>query len=257
MARKSIFHEERKQEVLKILTNKNRINVIEMCDMFNISASTARNDLNELEADGIIKRTHGGAILKHKIDKEISSTENEMVMLDEKAAIAKKTLQLINNGETIGLSTGSTCYALAKELVNKKNLTVITNDVKIAFFLEQNTNFNIFIIGGVIRNNFHYIMTNSDIPQNISINKFFFSCNGLSIDNGATIYDIILSKNEKELLKLSQKRILLCDNSKLEVTHFAQILPIEKIDIIVVDKDISENYIDKLNSFSCEIVISD
>ena len=257
MAHNSIFQEERKQQILKILNNKNRINVIEMCDMFNVSASTARNDLKGLEADGIIKRTHGGAILINKIDNEIPSTQNEIIMLAEKAAIAKKTLDLINDGETIGISTGSTGYALAKELVNKKNLTVITNDIKIAFFLEQNTNFNIFIVGGVIRNKFHYIINNADFPKNISINKFFFSCNGFSIENGATIYDIMLSENEKYFLKLSQKRILLCDNSKLEVTHFAQILPIEQIDIIVVDKNISKDYIKKFNSFSCQLVISD
>ncbi|MGD1816166.1 MAG: DeoR/GlpR family DNA-binding transcription regulator [Pleomorphochaeta sp.] len=257
MARNSIFQEERKREILKILKKTNRIDVLEMCEKFNISPSTARNDLKELESEDIIKRTHGGAILKHQPSTEIPSTENEKTMLNEKAAIAKKALQLINDGETIGISTGSTGYALAKELINKKNLTIITNDVKIACFLEQNTSFTIFIIGGVIRNQFHYIMDNVDLPKNISINKFFFSSNGFSIQHGATISDIMLSKNEKTLLNLSQKRILLCDHSKLGTTHFAQILPIDKIDEIIIDNGISKDCIEQFKKVDYQILIAD
>ncbi len=258
MARNSIFQEERKQAILNILKENNRIDVPYMCEIFNISPSTARNDLNRLESENLIKRTHGGAILKVKNgEKEIPSTENEKTMLDEKTLIAKKALDFINDGETVGISTGSSGYALAKALINKNNLTVITNDVKIACFLEQNTNFTIFIIGGVIRNQFHYIMDNVDLPKNISINKFFFSSNGFTIEHGATISDIMLSKNEKILLNLSQKRILLCDHSKLGKTHFAQILPLDKIDEIIVDKGISKSYIKDFENASYHITIAD
>jgi DeoR family fructose operon transcriptional repressor len=257
MARNSIFQEERKLEVLKVLRNKKRIDVLEMCQKFNISPSTARNDLKELENEDIIKRTHGGAILKDYIDTEIPSTENEKAMINEKNAIAKKALDLINDGETIGISTGSTGYTLAKKLVSKKNLTVITNDVKTACFLEQNTDFMIFIVGGIIRNKFHYIMNNANIPENISINKFFFSCNGFSLENGATISDMMLADNERIFLNLSQKRILLCDNSKMGITHFAQILPIDKINTIVTDKKISKKYLEQLKKLTSQVIISD
>jgi len=256
MARNSKFQEERKREVLKILDNHNRIDVIEMCEKFSISPSTARNDLKELELDGLLKRTHGGAISTHNLDMEIPSTENEKAMLKEKRAIALKTLELINDGETIGISTGSTGYELAKMLVSKKNLTVITNDVKTACFLEQNTDFIIFVVGGIIRNKFHYIMNNATLPENISINKFFFSSNGFSIENGATIADMMLADNQRVFLNLSQKRILLCDHSKLDKIHFAQILPIEKIDTMVIDKDIDNKHLEKLKKTNCTILIS-
>jgi DeoR family fructose operon transcriptional repressor len=256
VAKNSIFLEERKQEILRILKENNRIDVPQMCEIFNISPSTARNDLKLLEKENFIKRTHGGAILKIKDDKEIPSTENEKAMLDEKTLIAKKALDFIEDGDSIGISTGSSGYALAKALVNKKNLTVITNDVKIACFLEQNTSFTIFIIGGVIRNQFHYIMDNVDLPKNISINKFFFSSNGFTIEHGATISDIMLSKNEKTLLSLSQKRILLCDHSKLGKTHFAQILPLDKIDEIIIDKDISPYFLNEFEKISYHITIA-
>ncbi len=257
MARSSIFQEERKREILQILMEKKRINITDMCQEFHISPSTARNDLKELEKNGIIKRTHGGALLQKKTETEIPSTENEQAMLQQKYEISIKALDLINDGDTIAISTGSTGYALAKNLIGKKNLTVVLNDVKTACFLEQNTLFNLFLFGGIIRNNFHYIMNDTHFPSNISINKFFFSCNGFTIQNGATISDYILAKNQRKLLELSQQRILLCDHSKFGLIHFAQILPVNEIDVIITDKGITTNQREEIEQTSCSVLVAD
>lgn len=252
-----VFAEERRQQIITILKNNKKIIVPELCTHFGVSASTIRNDLRELEEAKLIKRTHGGAIAISKVNLEPTPAAKETIMHPQKEAIANLAATLVDDGDTIAISTGTTSFEFAKKILDKKKLTVVLNDIHIASFLESNSNFTLFVLGGIIRRGFHYLnATGMSIPH-ISIDKIFFSCNGLSISNGATVPDFYLANNVKNLIELASEAILLCDSSKLGSISFAQIVPYEKINKVVIDDDANPNDIKLLREKeSNEILIA-
>lgn len=243
---KPLFAEERQQKTLEIINNKKAIIVPDLCKIFNVSASTVRNDLRVLEKHNLIRRTHGGAILKSKVNLEPLPIEKEKHMLNQKKLIAKTATEFVEDGDTIAISTGTTTLEFAKELLSKKNLTIILNDIRLASFLEINSDFTLFMLGGIIRKGFHYVNFNGITLPKISIDKIFFSCNGLTVLKGATIPDFHLANNIRSLINLSSETILLCDSSKIGLVSFAEIAPIHSIDTIIIDKTEGIEKIDKL-----------
>lgn len=118
-----------------------------LCEMFGVSSSTIRNDLKQLEGKKLITRTHGGAIRNSKMGRELSPTDKETQMMPQKKAIARAALELIDDGDIIAVTTGTTTFELVKLLPEKKNLTVVVNDIRNAVWLEDHTDFNVYILG--------------------------------------------------------------------------------------------------------------
>lgn len=252
-----VFAEERKTQILEILQKKQKIIVPELCNIFGVSASTIRNDLRALEESNLLMRTHGGAIIKSKVQLEATPDRKKTLMVKQKKAIGKAAADLVEDGDTIIISTGTTTFEFARCLLSKKNLTVVLNDLRTAILLETSTDFSIYIIGGIVRPGFHYSLAlESELPK-ISVDKAFFSCNGLSLEHGATIPDLMLASNVKSLLKLSSESILLCDSSKIGSVSFAQILPLENLSKLIIDSDANLDDIDSLRKIeSCELIIA-
>lgn len=230
-----VFAEERKQKILELLSENKKIVVPELCNFFGVSASTIRNDLRDLKKANLITRTHGGAISNTNTVQEYLPSEKGTLMYKQKAAIGKVAAGLVDDGDTIAISTGTTSLELAKNIVGKKDLTVVVNDIHIAAYLEENSNITLFMMGGILRSRFHYVNTTHDMMPRINIDKMFFSCNSLSIDIGATVPDYQLSSAIREIMRRSAQKVLLCDSSKLGSVSFAQVASMSDIDTIVID----------------------
>jgi DeoR family fructose operon transcriptional repressor len=232
-----VFAEERKRQILEIILKNKKIVVPELCSYFGVSASTIRNDLRDLTAANLITRTHGGAISNSKVSLEPLPVDKQSWMSPQKAAIARRAAELVDDGDVIALCTGTSVMELARHLLGKKGLTVVLNDIHIAAFLERESDFTLFMLGGIIRKGFHYVNTNGNPLPKISIDRAFFSCNGLNTAMGATVPDFSLAINTAEILAMASESILLCDSSKLGTLTFARIVPLEKIDTIIIDSD--------------------
>ena len=243
---KTYFAEERKQKIVEIIGKSKKIIVPELCRLFNVSASTIRNDLKELEKLNLIMRTHGGAMQKSKVNLEPLPIEKESQMLSQKEAIAVAASNLVEDGDTIAISTGTTTFEFAKKLLKKSKLTILLNDIHIASFFEKNSDFTLFIVGGIIRKGFHYINCTGTPLPNVSIDKIFFSCNGITLAKGATVPDFHLANDVKSLIGLASEVILLSDSSKLGTISFAQIAPIDEIDYIITDDSENEEILEEL-----------
>lgn len=244
--KKTFFMEERQQKILEILKLNQKIVVPELCDYFGVSSSTIRTDLRDLEERGLLRRTHGGAIIKSKVNLETAPEKKLSLMIEQKQNIARYAATLVDDGDIIAISSGTTTYEFTKQLLKKNDLRIIVNDVKLASFLEENTNFSIFILGGIIRNGFHYTSTLENNKLNIFFDKVFFSCNGLTAEQGATVPDFALANNIRNLIKNSAESILLCDNSKIGNFFFSQIAPISDISKIICDSDTDHKTIEDI-----------
>ena len=132
-----LFAEERKGQILELLRQKSKLLVPELCDYFDVSPATIRNDLRDLENERKLKRTHGGAISLEKTSFELDSRHKEIRNMEQKRQIAACAAKLIEDGDTIILDTGTTTLELAKCLSGKRDLTIVLNDIEIASLLRN------------------------------------------------------------------------------------------------------------------------
>lgn len=233
------FAIERKMEILKMLDENSKVLVQELCDIFEVSSATIRNDLRELEAEGTLKRTHGGAIPIGKAGFEPNSKTKEIENIEKKQQIAAYAARFVEDGDTIALDTGTTTMEFAKYLIEKKHLTIVTNDIKIANFLELNSNAGIVLIGGEVRRGFHCTtgaMALSGL-SGLNVDKAFMAANAFSLEKGFTTPSFVLASVKQALISISTQTIMLVDSSKIGKISFVKFADASEIDLWITDSD--------------------
>lgn len=253
-----LFAEERKKEIIKLLKEKEKVIVPDLCAYFNVSPATIRNDLRELEQSGLLKRTHGGAIDISKVGYELNAKERQVKNLSQKKAIARKALEYIEDGDIIILDTGTTTLELAKLLHGFKELTIVVNDLEIARYLEEIDGVNIILIGGTVRKNFHCTVGPfaSKILAELSVDKVFLATNGFTLEKGCTTPDINQAEIKEIMVNIASQVILLCDSSKIGQSTFTQFASPTEIDMLISDQHLDSKTLAELSNQDFELVIA-
>lgn len=250
-----IFAEERQNKILSLLRIKNKLLVNDLCEEFSVSTATIRNDLNQLERRGLLKRTHGGAIPCIKTMSEQTSSQKIDANSEQKNKIAESASRFIENGDTIALDTGTTTYALAQLLFNKHNLTVVTADIRIATLLETFPGVSVILAGGELRKGFSCTtgaVTNS-IISSFKVDKTFIATNSVDSTGTLSTPDIEQAQVKKGLLKMGNISFLLCDSTKFGKNSFAKFGTIFDIDTIITDSNIDNSMFTYINSKNIDI----
>lgn len=237
MANDTMFAEERKIKIVEYIQRHLKATVPELCTAFDVSSATIRNDLRELEKSGLILRTHGGAMVKTKTGFELTEKQKLSRSSEEKRKIARSAVNLIEDGDTIILDTGTTTGELAKLLHEKQNIHVVTSDFNIASILEEAESVDIILLGGVVRKGFHCTIGASGrgLLSSLTVDKAFMGANSFSFETGASTPDISQAETKKAMIEIAAKVILLCDSSKLGKSSFARFAAVDEIDILVTD----------------------
>ncbi|EPK5558988.1 DeoR/GlpR family DNA-binding transcription regulator [Klebsiella pneumoniae] len=152
-----MFAEERQEKLLGILREKRKVAVSEMCDVFNVSGATIRADLRQLEEEGLLTRTHGGAVLRTRASFEQASDDREIVNLSAKERIGQRAAALVEDGDIIVLDTGTTTLHIARNIRDRQNVTVVTNDYQIARELEASASIQTILLGGIVKKGYHFL----------------------------------------------------------------------------------------------------
>jgi DeoR family transcriptional regulator, fructose operon transcriptional repressor len=235
----ALFVEERKMKILEFIEEHRKATVIELCQQFRVSSATIRNDLRDLETAGRLIRTHGGAMVKTKTGLEPDMSLRKVQNLEEKRRIAEAALRLVEDGDTIILDTGTTTYELARLLGEKRDLTVVTNDLPIALLLEDMESVRVVLVGGMVRKKFHCTVASSFSGMNalsdLTVDKAFMAANGFSLEKGASTPDLNHSETKKLMISIAARVILLFDSSKMGRNSFAIFAPLDRIDAVVTD----------------------
>ncbi len=246
----NIFAEERKQMIVEIINMRVKTTVSALCEEFSVSPATIRNDLRELELAGLLKRTHGGAMCNKKASFELNSYQKEVENINKKAAIGKAAMKYVQDGDIIAIDTGTTTLEFVKQLADKKNITVVTNDLKIALHLEENSEMNVILTGGLVRRNFHstigLIALNS--LKELSVDKSFVAANGVAVKRGVTTPNIEQAQVKERLVEFADEVILLVDSTKLGKASFAKFADLKEIDLVITDRKASEAIVTEIES---------
>jgi DeoR family fructose operon transcriptional repressor len=239
---KKTFPLERKDQILELITRKGRITVDELIEKFKVSGATIRRDLEFLERQGLITRAHGGAMSKSRVSLEPDFLEEKEKFLEEKKRIGQEAVKLIEEGEVIFLEASTTVLELARNLKDKRNLTVVTNSLDIACELEENRGIDLILIGGNLKRRTHALigsLAETTLSQ-MRLDKAFVGISALDISYGITMPTIEEAKTRKDIIKASNKVVALCDHSKFGKQNFAYVGPLESIDILITDKEIPD-----------------
>ncbi|HUV06381.1 MAG TPA: DeoR/GlpR family DNA-binding transcription regulator [Spirochaetia bacterium] len=254
-----MFAEERKLKILEFIEEHKKATVAQLCEHFTVSSATIRNDLRDLESANLLIRTHGGAMVKSKTGFELDSNQKKVRNLDKKRKIAEATINLIEDGDTVILDTGTTTIELAKLLQRKRDITVVTNDLGITLLLEDVDSVNIVFMGGIVRKHFHctvtYGTTGKDTLSGLTVNKAFMGVNSFCMKKGATTPDINQAETKKLMISIATNVILLCDSTKFGNTSFAQFATLDQIDTIITDSIDAKDY-RKLEESGIDVIVA-
>ena len=244
---------------MELLNTKKQVTVIELSKLLNASISTIRNDLTKLEKDGLLTKTHGGAVLP-KTDNNIYVSFSDRLLKNksQKEAIAELALAHISDGQSIILDASSTCLFLAKKLHGFKRLTVITNGLYTAMELKDNPNINVILTGGLVTKNSFALegLLGQNLIKSINADLCFTSAKGFTLNEGLTDFNIYESELKKLLVNRSKKTIALLDYTKLEVISVANFAKIENINLLITDSFADSKLIQKYEAQNINISIA-
>lgn len=253
-----MFASERRDKIIQLLHNQKRATVKELAGEIGVSEATLRTDLNKMEADGLLTRTHGGAVLNTDNDNETSFSVREKKNKKEKMQIAKKAFELIEEKQCILLDASSTALEMARYIKTQPiRLTVVTTGLQCAMELNHNPDITVIQIGGLVTKGSSSIegTLGLSILDYINIDLMFTSANGFSVDNGLTDFNLYEVQLKKAIVLKAEKVIALIDSSKIEKNSSAVFASLDQIDKIITDRPVGSDIAEQIESNDIEILI--
>lgn len=249
---------ERQKEILRLLSAKNIITIPDFVAEFQVSIETIRRDLTLLEKQGFIQKVYGGARLAEPLTSEPTLANRMISRLSEKEAIGKKCSEFIHDGDCIFLDSGSTTYQIAKNLSTKKNLTILTNSLFIVNEL-LSTDFELIIIGGKIRHDERSVVTYDYIFNfsELNIQKSFLCAGGITAEKGISDFNMHEAVTRKKIIERSKEIFIAADSSKFGRDVTVSIAPLEKINYIITDNNLSTSDALRFKSTSISLILAD
>lgn len=251
-----MFALERQKKILEILDAEGSVQVSKLSLVLDVTEETVRRDLEKLEKQECLTRTHGGAIPIDESSYELSLEKRKHTNSEIKEKLALEAVKHVASGDTIFLDASTTTFYMAKELKKMKNVTVITNSIRIIDELAGYENIKLISVGGKVSTNQSFVGTISEdiIKEYFFASKVFFSSKGVTEDVG------ILESNELEcgikqrMIENSAKKYYLCDKSKIGKVGFVKLCGFDKINSIITDAELDNSFKAKLDELKVKIV---
>ncbi len=234
-----VFTFERQEQIVDYINKVKKDSVKNLSKRFKVSEVTIRRDLEELTYKGLIIKTHGGALsINHNFSSEIPYAKKFGINVESKKEIGKAAAKLIEENDVVIFDAGSTTLEVATHLPNVKNVTAITNDIKIAMVLAPNPNISLIVTGGMLQKSVYTLVgpMTEDFLSTVHVNKTFLGADALSVDYGITNRTMQEIPIKKAMVEAAEEVIVVVDYSKLNKKVFAQICDLKKINKIVIDK---------------------
>ena len=236
---------ERRREILARLTANGKVLVAELAKDFDVTEETIRRDLEKLDKEGLVSKTYGGAVSKHNAAIDLPYNVRENANVEQKKRIAELIAELIEDGERIMVDSSSTALYVMKKIKEKKNLTVITNSVKILLELADKPDWTVLSTGGILKKN-SLSLTGSSAEKMIRsyhVDTAICSCKGLDTELGITDSNENDSLIKQAMFQSAERRILALDTEKFDKKSFVKVGDFSDIDLVVSDSAPAEKWI--------------
>ena len=252
-----MFALERQKMIIDLLNQTGAVSVSRLSEEMGVTEETVRRDLEKLEKQELLRRTHGGALPIVESSNELSLNKRKSTNVEEKMALAKIAANMVATGDTIFLDASTTTFYMAQEIKRMKQaVTVITNSLRVISELSDCESVKLIGIGGLVGSNQSFVgrFAENCIEKNYFANKMFFSGKGIVRNSG------VLESNEQEcaikqqMMKNSTKHYFICDKSKIGRIGFIKLADIENLNGIITDAKIDKEWKAELDEAGVELI---
>ena len=227
------FVSEREKEILELLSGDSGISVTEIGKQLGVSAVTARAGLNSLAQKGLVVRTWGGASVAFHPD----MLEHQRTRVEEKNRIARAAAALVNDGDTIMIEAGTTTALIARYLVGKRDVSIVTNNLLVIPYARSNPSLRLALVGGEFRPNTESVVGPIALGEleRFHVRRAFVGTDGFTPEKGLTTHLVEGAEIVKKMAAQAAETILVADSSKYGKTGFVLVLPLTSITRLIVD----------------------
>lgn len=228
---------ERRREILDRLRLNGKVIVSELAKDFDVTEETIRRDLERLDREGLASKTYGGAVARQSSALDLPYNVRESVNVEQKQAISEHIARLIRDGERLMLDSSSTALYILRKLKDKKNLTIITNSVKILIELADRSDWTVLSTGGSLKHGALSLNGSSaeKMIHSYHVDTAICSCKGLDTQLGVTDSNEHDSLIKQAMFASADRRILALDSEKFDKKSFVRVCGLETLDLIVTD----------------------
>lgn len=238
----NVMFTERHQYIITKLSKEKKVFVTTLAKELGVTPETIRRDLDILESEKKLQRIHGGAVKYHQTNNEPHFVKKMNLYANEKRAIGKKTAEFIKDGDTVMIDVGTTTIHLASSISGVRGVTIVTNSLAAAQELNnrlENKEFEgkVIVLGGVTNPEQKSIVgaLTCKFLENFRFDKVFLSCGGISIDS-VSDYDCEECVVSSVMVERANQVFLMADSSKLDNEAFYSICSLSKVDYIICDQ---------------------
>lgn len=243
---------ERQNKIIDLLFKNGFVKTSDLKETFGVSIETIRRDFNQLAKMGFLVKTYGGAVITNQhinVKSDLETWQRRMYSsLKEKRAIASRAIEYIDDHSLLAMDSGTTILELAKLLIQRKGITIITNDLNSAEMILQNNVNQVFLIGGMVTASgstdgyFAKHLLNSFSK----IDMYIFSCDGVNIEDGFTTSSLENNELKRLLAEKAIKKIALVDHTKFGKKALFKISGFDQVDVVITDSNTPQEYIDQI-----------
>src|SRR5262245_11442690 len=247
---------ERQRQILSRLTRQGLLSVTEIVEQFSISEATARRDLESLASQGKVQRVHGGVIAIEKSPPELPILQRAKEQPDDKARIGLSTANLIGDKATVFLGSGTTVLEVARNLRDRKNLTVITNSLPVLNMLAGIDDITVISLGGMLRESelsFIGHITEQALTE-VRADKVVMGTRCLSLEHGLTNDYLPETLTDRAILKTGREVVIVADHTKVHRVATALLAPLEVMHTFVTDSKTDGKFIQALKKKGINIL---
>jgi DeoR family transcriptional regulator, fructose operon transcriptional repressor len=258
-----LYRQERLDATLKQLQKTGYVSVTELGEMFDVSTVTVRADLDLLERSGHLLRTHGGAVPINLGEGVLSFSVRQRTNVQAKERIGAAAAKLVPDGEAIVLDASTTAWHVARFLLTRHDLTVLTSGLYVALELLRAPGISVMVPGGRLWREAAAVV--GSVGQNSvdrpviemgNLHQGFFSGRGFTIEEGLTDANSEEVELKRQLIDSVRVVNVLVDASKLGVVAFSQCAPIERIHRVITNREAPKEFVQQLTDRGIEVVLS-
>ncbi|SDK01465.1 DeoR/GlpR family DNA-binding transcription regulator [Sediminibacillus albus] len=247
---------ERQQKIVELVNERKSIRVSELSRIFSVTEETIRKDLERLETEEKLSRSHGGAVsLPSDESLDLSFSEREITNVREKKEIAREAVKHVVVGDKIMLDASTTAWYMAKALPDIA-ITVLTNSIKVAMELSGRKEVTVISTGGTLMSkSLSYVGPLAEASlDTYHVNKAFISCKGLHLEKGISESDEQQARIKKKMMDNADTVFIMIDHSKFGVRAFSRLNGLEDIDHIITDSKVDPSSVQQLADKSLKLI---
>lgn len=249
----------RRQKIADLVVSRGAMTLRDLCEHFGVSDATMRRDLQSLDDDGRVVRTHGGVMKNSSVLVDLPNEQRKTLGADEKRRIGLAAIKLLQGDEVVFLDAGTTAHAVAVQATRKPGCTYVTSSLGIANKLQSLGIANFYLVGGSyepINDSFAGTLAIAAL-RSLSFDVAFICCSAIDLESRSiSVASEAYSQVQKEVMSNSRKKFVIADSSKFKPSAFMRTAAFSQISGIITNRETSQGSLDLLRKTGLELVLA-